>query len=131
MISSRKWLSPLLLLLLQITGLQVCSAGSDGKEGDLYAAVLLVRGSVSGRSTGLFGAFVREDSSTWRQITLSNLFTFGLGYYENGDTRHHYIAGGNGLHRSADGGKSWRILTSWETMEVLNVVPDPVDSTLI
>jgi photosystem II stability/assembly factor-like uncharacterized protein len=131
MISSRTWCSLLLLLLLQITGLQICSAGSDGKEGDLYAAVLLVRGSVSGRSTGLFGAFVLEDSTTWRQITLSNLFTFGLGYYENGDTRRHYIAGGNGLHRSTDGGKSWRILTSWETMEVLSVVPDPVDSTLI
>ncbi|MGB5874527.1 MAG: hypothetical protein WBH56_12465 [Bacteroidota bacterium] len=110
-----------------------CSGGGRQQAGggeNLYAAVFSVRGSVSGMSTGGFGVFVREDSR-WRQITLSNVFTFGLGFFDNGKTRRHYIAGGNGLHRSTDGGESWRILTSWETMEVLSVVPHPIDPAII
>jgi photosystem II stability/assembly factor-like uncharacterized protein len=110
------------------TGGDPARQSEDGKN--LYAAVFSVRGSVSGRSTGGFGVFVREDIG-WRQITLSNVFTFGLGFFENAGIRRHYIAGGNGLHRSTDGGDSWRILTSWETMEVLSVVPHPVDSAVI
>ena len=104
---------------------------SSGEGASLYAAVFSVRGSVSGMSTGGFGVFVREDGNLWRQVTLSNVFTFGLGFFEAGKSRRYYIAGGNGLHRSTDGGNSWRILTSWKTMEVLSVVPHPVDSATI
>jgi photosystem II stability/assembly factor-like uncharacterized protein len=45
--------------------------------------------------------------------------------------RRHYLAAGNGLHRSTDGGKTWRILTSWTTEEILCVVPDPVDPSVL
>jgi photosystem II stability/assembly factor-like uncharacterized protein len=36
-----------------------------------------------------------------------------------------YIAAGNGLHVSTDGGTSWRISTGWEITEVQWVCPDP------
>jgi photosystem II stability/assembly factor-like uncharacterized protein len=124
-----------ILIVLAFLSTPALPSGGDPEgqadEGkNLYAAVFSVRGSVSGRSTGGFGVFIREDQA-WRQITLSNVFTFGLGFFDNGRTRRHYIAGGNGLHRSSDGGESWRILTSWETMEVLSVVPHPVDSAIV
>ena len=124
---------PAVIILASVSLPDRCSGGGPQSPADgenLYAAVFSVRGSVSGMSTGGFGVFVREDS-IWRQITMSNVFTFGLGFFDNGTTRRHYIAGGNGLHRSTDGGESWRILTSWETMEVLSVVPHPVDPAII
>jgi len=98
----------------------------------IFAAVFSVQGSVSGSSAGRFGVFVRQAADTaWSMVTRSNVFTFGLGRFERGSTRRLYIAAGNGLHRSTDDGHSWRIVTSWETMEVLSVVPDPVDSATV
>lgn len=95
----------------------------------LFASVFIVRGFVSGGQTGEFGAFVRNgEDTTYRLLNPSSVITFGLGYFERGSTRRHYIAGGNGVHRSTDGGKTWRILTSWTTMEILSILPDPVDS---
>ncbi len=107
-------------------------AGEPG-EGRLYAAALLVRGSVSGHSAGDFGPFVHTAGTDtgWTRVTRSNVFTFGLGFSQQNGTRRYYVAAGNGLHRSSDGLTGWKILTSWETMEILSVVPDPVDSMLI
>ena len=98
----------------------------------MFAAVYLVRGSVSGGNVGSYGVYVRNGTdSTWTKITRSNLITYGLALYRHGPTTRYYVAGGNGLHRSTDGGKSWKILTSWQTEEILCAVPDPVDSALI
>lgn len=99
----------------------------------MFAAVLLVRGSVVGNITGGFGLYVRSTASdtSWTKVTRGNVITFGLGLFDNGRTRRYYLAGGNGVHRSTDGGATWRILTSWRTEEILGVVPDPVDSAVI
>jgi photosystem II stability/assembly factor-like uncharacterized protein len=101
--------------------------------GRMFATVLLVRGSVVGNSTGGFGLYVRSagGDTSWTKITKGNIISFGIGYFDNGRTRRHYLAGGNGLHRSTDGGMTWKIITSWRTEEILGVVPDPVDSALI
>ena len=100
--------------------------------GRLFAAVFIVRGSVSGNAVGGFGVYVRAPGDTaWTRISRSSTLTFGLGLFDNGRTRRYYMAAGNGVHRSTDGGKTWKILTSWRTEEILCVVPDPVDSSVI
>ena len=105
---------------------------SDINSHRLFAAVFLVRGSVSGGNVGSYGLFVRNgDDSTWTKITKSNVISFGIGHYEHRGEKKYYLAAGNGLHRSADGGESWRVLTSWTTEEILDVVPDPIDSDVI
>lgn len=115
----------------------VCSETINAQQADntskrVFAAVLLVRGTVAGGNIGAYGVYVREgNDSTWTKVTKSNVISFGLGFFEQGRTRRYYLAGGNGLHRSTDGGKTWRVLTSWTTEEILGVVPDPVDSALI
>jgi photosystem II stability/assembly factor-like uncharacterized protein len=107
-------------------------ARSQGGEGRLFAAVLIVRGSVSGNSVGGYGMYVRSPGDTgWTRITKSNTLAFGCALFDNGRTRRYYLAAGNGVHRSTDGGVSWRILTSWRTEEILCVVPDPVDSAVL
>jgi len=121
-------LIPILIVML-VGGAGLSQAGETGR---MVAAVYLVRGSVSGGNVGSYGVFVRDGTDTsWTKITRSNVITFGLASYQHGSTSRYYIAGGNGLHRSTDGGNTWRILTSWRTEEILCVVPDPVDSAVI
>ncbi len=97
----------------------------------LHAAVCIVRGSVSGSNIGSYGPFVRETDSSWRRLSLSNVINFGFGSYTQTEPNLLYLAGGNGVHRSTDDGKTWRILTGWETMEILTVLPHPVDASLV
>ena len=98
----------------------------------LFAAVFLVRGSVSGGNVGSYGLFIRDgNDSAWTKATKSNVISFGLGHYRKSGTERYYLAAGNGLHRSTDGGKSWQVITAWTTEEILGVVTDPVDSEVI
>lgn len=121
------------MILQAAMGMQDAFAGQPNEsEGRMFAAVLLIRGSVSGGNIGSYGVYVRDEGdTTWKKITRSNVISFGLGYFERGQTHRYYLAGGNGLHRSTDEGKTWRVLTTWTTEEILGVVPDPVDSALI
>jgi photosystem II stability/assembly factor-like uncharacterized protein len=97
--------------------------------GKYYAAVFLNRSQVSVGASGSIGLYRRGYGDTvWENIYRPNLFTFGIGMWSKGATKRLYIAGGNGLHRSENGGTSWRILTDWRTEEVLSVALDPVDS---
>jgi photosystem II stability/assembly factor-like uncharacterized protein len=119
----------ILICILLCAGWPV-SVGTAG--GRTVVSVFIVRGSVSGSPTGSFGAFARNGGdTTWTKLTPSNVITFGLGHFERGATRRLYVAGGNGVLRSTDEGKSWRILTSWQTMEILSVALDPADSSMI
>ena len=97
----------------------------------LHAAVYLVRGSVAGSSTGRFGPHVRESDSTWRCLSRSNVITYGFGSFTSEAPRRFYVACGNGVHRSTDDGKTWRILTGWTTMEILDVLPHPAIPSLL
>jgi len=118
-------------LALVVTGADAQLPPSSG-AGRLFVSVFLVRGSVAGSAAGGYGLFTQTLGDTvWTRATKSNVLAFGLGYFDNGLTRRYYLAAGNGVHRSTDGGKNWRILTSWRTEEILAVVPDPVDSAVI
>lgn len=98
----------------------------------LYAAVFLVRGSVTGSNRGEYGAFVREGTdSGWSRLSRSNMICFGLGYSGHGPRGRLYLAGGNGVHRSTDLGQTWKVLTGWRTEEILGIVPDPRDSCIL
>ncbi|MEO8167523.1 MAG: hypothetical protein ABI623_04690, partial [bacterium] len=123
----------LAIILCATIGFQSSNAEQpDQHSGRIFAAVLLVRGSVSGGNIGSYGVYVRnEGDTTWKKVTRSNLISFGLGYSEHGASRRYYVAGGNGVHRSTDGGNTWRVLTTWTTEEILGVVPDPVDSAVM
>lgn len=97
----------------------------------LLAAVYLVRGSVAGGSKGTFGPHVRVSDSTWRLMSLSNFITYGFGSFTQEVPRRLYVACGNGVHRSTDDGATWRVLTGWTTMEILDVLVHPVDPALL
>lgn len=109
-------------------------ARTDGSPDSLgpgyYAAVLFGGKSSVGASNNPAGLFSRKRGDTvWTHHYRPNLFTFGMARQRS--TGRWYIAGGNGLHRSTDGGRSWRILTSWQTEEVLSVELDPANPGIV
>ncbi len=109
---------------------QVPQGKGEGKT--TYAAVFLNRGHVAGGTQSNVGLFKRASGDTaWTNIYRRNLLSFGLGMWEGASGRRYYLAAGNGLHRSVDGTKSWRVLTDWRTEEILTVAPDPIDSAVI
>lgn len=96
-----------------------------------YAAVYSNTDKPSVGSANNNGLFRRAMNDTaWVKIR-SNFYAFGLGRTQFGSRQQLYIAGGNGLHRSTDGGATWKVLTGWQTKEVLSVAPDPTDSSVI
>jgi len=125
-------IKPLLIPALFTAAIWPASAGDPGEiPSRLYVAVNLVRGSVSGGNVGSYGPYVREPDSSWRQLSRSNVITYGFGSVLTAHPRRLYLAAGNGLHLSLDDGNSWRILTGWETREILGVLPHPVDTSLV
>jgi photosystem II stability/assembly factor-like uncharacterized protein len=123
-------------MTLMFAGLILPGTGAINHPGDgngtYYAAVFLNRGHVSGGGASNIGLFRRVDDDTiWNNMYHKNLFLFGLGQWKSATSTRSYLAAGNGLHRSVDGGKSWRVLTDWQTMEALSVALDPADSSLI
>lgn len=126
--------SSLQTVAMVLLGLQACAlAGQPGSADTtrLHAAVYMVRGSVSGSNVGTFGPFVLRADSAWRRLSLSNVISCGLDMDRAGTGKRLYLAAGNGVHRSTDGGSTWRIITGWRTMEILTVLPDKVDSSTI
>lgn len=121
----------LLFCSLASVGVAQSHDTTAGQPKRVFAVVFLYRGSVVGNNAGAGGLYVRTGDTTWAKLTRSNVYSFGVGYHGGASTPRHYLAGGNGVHRSTDGGQSWRILTTWRTEEILGVVPDPVDSAVI
>ena len=105
--------------------------GSQPGPKNFYAAVFLNRGQVAGLTRNV-GFFKRTPGDTaWTNMYQPGLLTFGMAIWQRGATLRRYLCMGNGLHRSEDNGHSWRILTGWQTEEVLSVALDPKDSALI
>ena len=109
------------------------SLESSGNQKSYYAAVFINRGHVSGGGSPNIGLFKRSspNDTVWANIYRPNLLTFGFESWGNGPSSRFYVAAGNGLHRSLDGKRTWRILTDWHTEELLSVSLDPVDSAVI
>lgn len=105
---------------------------ASGEQKNYYAAVFLNRGQVSGGKAPNVGVFRRGPGDTlWANMYRPNLLTFGLGLWDRQSERRYYIAAGNGLHRSIDGGKTWRVLTDWHTEEVLSLALDHADPAIV
>ena len=122
-------LSIFLLSFAPLVAQQPDTPQEAGKK-RLFAAVYLVRGSVSGGNVGSYGVFVRQDTG-WQKLTKSNVISSAVGYTRNGTSLRYYLAAGNGIHLSTDGGAFWKIMTSWKITEVTDIVPDPEDPMVV
>lgn len=86
----------------------------------LHAAVLESRGYVVGEANAASGLYVRAGAG-WEHHGWLNVRGFGVA----ASPRAIFLACGNGVLRSRDGGASWRVTTDWRVTEVLDVALDP------
>lgn len=93
-------------------------------EPALYAAVVETKGYVVGAENAASGLHRRGAGAEWTHLGWANVRNFGVAVVPgHPDTL--FIAAGNGVLRTTDGGASWRVMTGWRVTEVLDVVVSP------
>lgn len=98
---------------------------STARAQTIYTVVLGNQNHVVGSSTLKSGLFVSYDNATtWKHLGPKNLKAYSMDAVDSSSGRILYIAAGNGVHRSMDYGKSWKIVTDWRMTEVLDVKID-------
>ena len=103
------------------------------KESTVYATVISTKLFIVGAAnpqTGLFYQQPAEDT-VWHHSGAPNIRANGMAFDPQANGEVLYIASGNGLHKSTDGGRSWRITTGWEITEVLGMSVDPHDASTV
>ena len=110
---------PLLLLGL------LAGAASAAPSHDLYICAAVNKGYVIGsRIVTVNGLFRRGAAGEWQHLGYNDTSVRAVDF----DPRNHaviYTAANNGCWRSLDGGQHWRITTSWDMTEPLDVTIDP------
>lgn len=113
--SYRFWLCGLLLIAGQTTA-QTNSV--------LYATLVKTKGYVGGSKLSASGLYRFNGDSTWTHIGWNNPRVYGI-TADPKNSKIIYLACGNGVLRTLNGGQSWRMTTDWRITEVLDVSVDP------
>jgi photosystem II stability/assembly factor-like uncharacterized protein len=75
--------------------------------------------------TGLF--LSRDNGISWKHSGWKNIRAFGIAIDPRGGGDIIYIASGNGVLKTTDGGDTWRLMTDWRITEVMDIQVDPVN----
>ena len=107
-------------------------AGSQparAQESTVYASVVATKLFVVGAANPQTGIHFQHPSAdtVWQHTGPVNIRAFGVAVGPGADQKTLYIASGNGVHKSTDGGTTWKITTGWNITEVLGISPDPFD----
>ena len=114
---------------LLILAILLAPARSQPSPHRIYVCGIESKGYVVGAKLPPSGLFLYQPPA-WRQLGFNHP-TINSVTYNPRDPKTLYIAAGNGCIRSADSGKSWRILTSWQMTEIQDVALDSLNPTHI
>ena len=93
----------------------------------VYAAVYSTRRHRLAGQNPVVGLFAsRDGGGTWAHSGWTQGHAFAAVAAPGGCGDTVVVAGGNGIHRTVDGGRFWRITTGWEVTEVQDVAFDPL-----
>jgi photosystem II stability/assembly factor-like uncharacterized protein len=120
-------------LTLCIILVLVIPAQVQSQESTLYVSVLSTKLFVVGAANPETGVFYKRttDDTIWQHTGPKNIRDFGLAVYTPSKGQMICIAAGNGLHRTTDGGKTWKVTTGWEVTEVNGVAMDASNPDII
>ena len=87
----------------------------------MYASVVATKLFVVGAANPRTGIHFQHPSAdtVWQHTGPVNIRAFGVAVGPGPDQKVLYIASGNGVHKSTDGGATWKITTGWNITEVL------------
>jgi photosystem II stability/assembly factor-like uncharacterized protein len=116
-------------VLLTMVLMAWCSLQLAAQESTIYISVVAQKSFTVGSANGRTGIYFQHpsDDTAWGHCGPSNIRAFGVAVHPGTNQQVIYIASGNGLHKSSDGGATWRITTGWRITEVQYVCPDPRD----
>ncbi len=101
----------------------------NAQHSTVYASVLSTKLFVVGAAnpeTGLYMQTPGEDT-VWHHLGPKTIRDFGVAVHAPSRGQVICLASGNGVHRTMDGGKTWKITTGWQITEVLCVIIDHRD----
>lgn len=115
-------------VLLALLVLPILTAGCTTPTHDLYLfGSINSAGRVAGsRDTALNGLYRRTPDGGFAHLGL-NYPAMLTGSFDPRDARVCYVAALSGVLRTADGGRTWRIATSWDMTESKSIMVDPND----
>lgn len=99
---------------------------SEAQESTVYAPVVATKLFVVGAANPQTGLRFQHpsDDTTWQQSGPDNTRAFDVAVDPSSQGMVVYMAAGNGLHKTTDGGKHWKIVTNWQITEILGVTLD-------
>lgn len=99
-------------------------AAAAGAADEFYICATVNKNYVIGsKITTVNGVFRLKDQQTWEH-TGANDTTLTVVAFDPRDHNVYYTAASNGCWRTLDGGKTWRMTTSWDMTEGRDVVVD-------
>ncbi len=117
-----------LILLVILTATTSCVSNQpkhSASKHDAYISAAVNKSYVIGsRIVTVGGLHQRGDDGKWQHFGINDHSIFAMSF----DPRDHniiYTAALNGALRTLDGGKSWRIMTSWDITEPKDICVDP------
>jgi photosystem II stability/assembly factor-like uncharacterized protein len=109
------------------------SANLLSQESTVYVSVLSTKLFVVGAANPETGVFYKKttDDTIWQHTGPKTIRDFGLAVHTPSRGQLICIAAGNGLHKTSDGGKTWKVTTGWQITEVLSTTIDKADADFI
>jgi photosystem II stability/assembly factor-like uncharacterized protein len=103
------------------------------QESTIYVSVLSTKLFVVGAANPETGVFYKSttDDTVWNHTGPKNIRDFGLAVHAPSRGQLICIAAGNGLHKTTDGGKTWKTTTGWQITEVSSVAIDKANPNFI
>jgi photosystem II stability/assembly factor-like uncharacterized protein len=99
------------------------------KEPKLYFIVNARKvGNLIGRDNDIKGLYVgtpNDVNTTWQHLGWENNIVWDVVVQENSDGKIIFLSCLNGVMRSKDDGKTWKILTNWEVSDALKIYAHP------
>jgi len=119
----------LTLLAVLVTTTSACaqtgaSRGGSPEPARLWAGMIQSKGYVVGSALTQSGLIQFERDSSWTHYGWNTPRIVGL-TYDPARPQTMFVASGNGVLRTRDGGASWRLTTDWRITEVQDISLDP------
>lgn len=118
--------SPALLVLSLATLLSpLCAAAASPHT--LYAAVAMTKAQKNSATPADSGIYVHQADGTWAHFGPRVLGINSMAVQPGSHGQVMLIASGDGILRSTDGGKTWRLTTGWQVMDVRTFAFNPAN----